>query len=320
MFCGRCGSPIADDARFCPNCGADVAETASAGAPSATSAQAPDAAPGDLGAQVAHSRRRSRHQMPLIRMIVLALLAFAVTAAAAIFIYQVVIRPQIEAQAQREAEEQLAAEQAAEEEAQTEELAAQRAVYDGILTQYRDAQAAGWSEARDSELADLANLAFIITMQQDMNVGVTCDQIAEGTLSYAYTDLGEDGVLDLVIAVTQADGSYQVLGAFSTDGDSVTSLMDGDLLARSYWDVLDGGRLRNTGSDGAFSGSAASYTVEDGRLVLERMISNRDGAFTETFADGSTAPADLDAYNEITGEAVCHTLEWQPLDAFEAAS
>lgn len=319
MFCGRCGSAIADDARFCPHCGADVTQMAPADS-STSYAQAPDAASGDLGAQVAHTRRRSRGRMPLIRMIILALLAFAVTAAAAIFIYQVVIRPQLEAQAQRDAQEQLAAEQAADEQAQADELAAQRAVYNDILTQYRDAEAAGWAEARDSELSDLANLAFIITMQQDMNIGVTYDQIASGTLSYAYTDLGADDMLDLVIAVTHDDGSYQTVGVFSCDGKRVTSLMDGDLLSRSYWDVLDGGRLRNKGSDGAMAGSTTIYTVADGELVLERSIAYTDSAFTETFADSSTAPADNHAYQQLAQEPTCYDLEWQPLADFKATS
>ena len=312
------GNPAADAA---------VSRTAAsaAGDPGTATPASPDAsatpAADTFKAQVTRAQARSKRRLPVLLIVILVTLALAATAFAATYIYQNIILPQLEEQAQRDAEANLAAEQDAEAEAQADEDAAQRAVYDDILTTYRDSQAQDWANASSSTLNDLASLGVIVDLQEDMNVSVTYDELTSGTVAYAYTDLGNDGTLDLVIGVLTGNGDgYKLIGAFSTDGNGTTSLMNGSLLMRTTWDVTHDGYLRSTGADGASTGSVILYTVEDGTAVVAQRLTYSGDSYFSYNEDGTTSPSDAHEYQLAANAAETKfDLDWTPLADFEPA-
>lgn len=335
MYCKQCGKQISDDVKFCPRCGAAVGVgTNEANATSRASVEqiasdAPSTTPmsGGIAEQVNSSKQHSRRRMPMVLIIILVTLALASAAFAAVYIYTTYIAPAQEeqpAQVEPEADENNeTAEEPVEEPAEepeepdtTSEEQEQRAVYDGILNEYQDSQAQGWSNASESSLSDLSSLGLIVDTQQDMNTGLSYDTLESGTVSYAYTDLGNDGVLDLVIGVVQDDGNYQVIGLFSTDGTTTTSLMNGDNTARSWWYVLDDGTILNSGSYGASNNNLLVYTVVNGQLTPDRSAYMQDGEFLSWNSDPSVQEDPQTAFQEIQN-APRATLDWQPLDEFE---
>lgn len=354
MYCPQCGTSVADGLNFCPRCGAqlgggagnpdspggggassEISPTVGAGttyatasapeAPGAASSGTRDAAtpgtpaPDTLSAQVSRAQKHSKRRLPMLLIVILVTLALAAAAFAATYVYQNVILPQLEEQAQQQAEEDLAAEQQAEQDAQAAEEARQRAVYNDILTTYRDAQAQGWQNASSSTLNDLAALGAIVDLQEDMNVSVTYDELMGGTVAYTYTDLGNDGTLDLVIGVLSGNGdAYKLIGAFSTDGSTTTSLMNGSLLMRVTWDVDIDGYLRSVGADGADAGSVTLYTVEDGNPVIVQHLGWRDGSYFTYNDDGTTSPVDeSEVSNARNAAQTDFDLNWTPLEDFE---
>lgn len=360
MFCPQCGSNIGDNVSFCPQCGAqlgapvkqdapsgavpsaDPGTTRSTAVPTGTgttfttstsstsnmkapeppvaSAQEPEA--DTFAAQVSRAQTRSKRRLPMILIVILITLTLAATAFAATYIYQNIILPQLEEQAQQDAEADLAAQQEAEAEAQEAAEAEQRAVYDDLLTTYRDSQAQGWANASSSTLNDLASLGVIVDLREDMNVSVTYDELTSGTVSYAYADLGNDGTLDLVIGVLIGSGDeYKLIGAFSTDGSATTSLMNGSLLMRVTWDVTRDGYLRALGSDGADSASVQLYTVENGTAVSAQHLSRIGTSYYSYNDDGSTSPTDSDTFNTAADAAqTSFDLDWMPLEDFSPSS
>ena len=349
MYCPQCGSSIGENASFCPQCGAKLgtateqdashsstdapagSETtfaASASSHSSTNATDQHAAPAQepgadtFAAQVSRAQTRSKRRLPMLLIVVLVTLALAATAFAATYIYQNIILPQLEEQAQQDAEADLAAQQEAEAEAQAAAEAEQRAVYDDLLTMYRDSQAQEWTNASSSTLNDLASLGVIVDLQEDMNVSVTYDELTSGTVSYAYTDLGNDGTLDLVIGVLTGSGDeYKLIGAFSTDGSATTSLMNGSLLMRVTWDVTRDGHLRALGSGGADSASVQLYTVENGTAVSAQHLSRIGSSYYSYNDDGSTSPTDSDTFNTAADAAqTSFDLDWMPLEDFTPSS
>ena len=335
MYCKQCGKQISDDVKFCPRCGAAVGVgTNEANATSRASVEqiasdAPSTTPmlGGIAEQVNSSKQHSRRRMPMVLIIILVTLALASAAFAAVYIYTTYIAPAQEeqpAQVEPEADENNeTAEEPVEEPAEepeepdtTSEEQEQRAVYDGILNEYQDSQAQGWSNASESSLSDLSSLGLIVDLQQDMNTGLSYDTLESGTVSYAYTDLGNDGVLDLAIGVVLDDGNYQVIGLFSTDGTTTTSLMNGDITARSWWYVLDDGTILNSGSYGASNNNLLVYTVVNGQLTPDRSAYMQDGEFLSWNSDPSVQEDPQTAYQEIEN-APRATLDWQPLDEFE---
>lgn len=339
MYCKQCGKQISDDVKFCPRCGAAVGvgtNEANATSRAQITSDAPSTTPmlGGIAEQVNSSKQHSRRRMPMVLIIILVTLALASAAFAAVYIYTTYIAPAQEeqpAQVEPEADENNeTAEEPVEEPAEepeepdtTSEEQEQRAVYDGILNEYQDSQAQGWSNASESSLSDLSSLGLIVDTQQDMNTGLSYDTLESGTVSYAYTDLGNDGVLDLVIGVVQDDGNYQVIGLFSTDGTTTTSLMNGDITARSWWYVLDDGTILNSGSYGASNNNLLVYTVNllvytvvNGQLTPDRSAYMQDGEFLSWNSDPSVQEDPQTAFQEIQN-APRATLDWQPLDEFE---
>lgn len=273
---------------------------------------------GNLTEQVSTSRRHSRGRIPMVLIIILVTLALAGAAFAATYVYRTFIAPQQEPQEQPAAPE----EPEPAEEDDSEELA-QQALYNDILAEYQESQEQGWTNATDSSIHDLSSLGAIVTTQESMNVGVTYDELMSGTVCYAYTDLGDGGALgleddsiELVIAVVQSDGSYQVLAVFSNDGSEPTSLMDGDLTSRVYWNVLDDGTLLQTGWDGASSGSLHQYAVVDGTLSSICSITMLDSSYTKIEASsGQSEPATQEDWDELAN-APRAELEWEELAGF----
>lgn len=338
MYCQQCGSNITDGASFCPQCGARLdnvpANAANSVTVSAAQADAPEApATPDAGAkanepaadtfqaQVTRARAQSKRRLPMFLIVILITLALAATAFAATYVYQNIILPQLEEQARQDAEAERAAEQEAEEEAQADEETAQRAIYDDILATYRDSQEQDWANASSSTISDLASLGVIVDLQEDMNVSVTYDELTSGTVAYAYTVLGNDGMLDLVIGVLTGNGDgYKLIGAFSTDGNGTTSLMNGSLLMRITWDVTHNGYLRSTGADGASAGSVTLYTVEGGAAVVAQHLGYSGDSYFSYNEDGTTSPSDAHEYQLAANDAETNfDLDWTPLAEFERA-
>ena len=183
MYCKQCGKQISDDVKFCPRCGAAVGvgtNEANATSRAQITSDAPSTTPmsGGIAEQVNSSKQHSRRRMPMVLIIILVTLALASAAFAAVYIYTTYIAPAQEgqpAQVEPEADENNeTAEEPVEEPAEepeepdtTSEEREQRAVYDGILNEYQDSQAQGWSNASESSLSDLSSLAWLNpTMQK----------------------------------------------------------------------------------------------------------------------------------------------------------
>lgn len=328
---------ISDEVKFCPRCGAAVGVSVNESSKqsraeigqTANDVQSNTPISGGIAEQVNSSKQHSRRRMPMVLIIILVTLAIASAAFAAVYVYTTYIAPAQEeqsAQVEPEADENDDTEEAPAEEPAEEphepdispEEREQRAVYDGILSEYQGSQAQGWSNASESDLPDLSSLGLIVDTQQDMNTGLSYDTLESGTVSYAYTDLGNDGVLDLVVGVVLNDGDYQVIGLFSTDGTTTTSLMNGDIAARSWWYVLDDGTILNSQTSGASSQDLLVYTVMYGQLMPDRSATLQDDKYFSWNSDPSAQEDPQTAFQEIQN-APHATLDWQPLDEFEPA-
>ena len=343
MQCPQCRSNVTDSVGFCPRCGAQL----DAAPPRHAGEKHGDPAADTLSAQVTRAQASSRRRLPVLLIVILVTLALAATAFAATMVYQRVILPVIEERAQpeaapegdagqeaepdagadaeagsdAEADAEPDAEADAEPDAAADAEAAQRAVYDNLLATYRDSQGRGWADASSSALDDLASLGIIVDLREDTNVGVTYDELMAGTVSYAYTDLGGDGTLDLVIGVVSGSGDgSKLIGAFSTNGSETVSLMNGDLTSRSYWYVTDDGLLLNRGSNGAASNSASLYTVSGGYLTLVTTYT-REGAEFQRYdaSTGTFTPITGEEFNEASNSMGGGGLAWVPLADFEPA-
>lgn len=183
-----------------------------------------------------------------------------------------------------------------------------QAAYDTLLSQYRTAQENGWKTgANDS--ADLQSLGSYLT-------STASNVPADSVVSYAYTDLGNDGIKDLVIGGVTPAGTYDVYGIYSGNGSTPVSVMKGDLGARSWWQVLSDGTLAHFGEGGNGAGITERLGIKDGKLTTtDAFGTDVDSSGNKYFYQGSTDNhITEDAYNALKdalpGKA---QLDWKPL-------
>lgn len=143
-----------------------------------------------------------------------------------------------------------------------EDAAAQKALFNDILSQYKAAQDRGWTKGADTEPEDLQMLEEKIEFNNRVN-----NNDDKPNISYAFADLGNDGILDLVVGMPGEDGRNAIYGIFLSNGKTITSVMRGDLIARSWWSILDNGTIINYGSGGAYTGGTTVYKVQSGNVV-----------------------------------------------------
>lgn len=197
----------------------------------------------------------------------------------------------------------------------TEDDPAKQAIYNDLLTAYRDAQEDDWQNALGSEYQDLSSLGAIMIMHEDMNVSVTYDQVESGTVSYSYVDLGDDDTLDLVIATVQDDGSYQLLGVFNTDGAEPISITKGAVAMRSYWKLRDDLLLENGAPYSAWEYNTYVYRVSGSELITESAYGYDDYGYWSEDAEGTRTYITLEEYAELQASDTA-TLDWHPLSEF----
>lgn len=183
-----------------------------------------------------------------------------------------------------------------------------QAAYDTLLSQYRMAQENGWKTAA-GDSADLQSLGSYLTSS-------TSNVPADSVVSYAFTDLGNDGVKDLVIGGVTPSGTYDVYGVYTGNGSTPASVMKGDLGAKSWWQVLTDSTLAHFGEGGKGVGATERLDIKDGKLTTtDTFGSDVDSSGNKYFYQGSKDNhITEDAYNALKdalpGKA---QLDWKPL-------
>ena len=224
--------------------------------------------------QAKQARRRSRGKMPVMLFVILIALAAAGAAFATYYVYTTFIAP---AQQERTAVEQPAEDPDAEERAQ-------KAVYNDVLSAYKDAQDNGWPAG--SSDADLANLSDVRSGRASF-MGVANSVENDWTLEYTYKDLDSDGTLDLVIAVVNGD-EYYPMGVYANTGGSANSLTKGQGGGQtSAWGIHKGGYL-DLGW-GGYSAGGIYYSIADGEATEIGSFSMQGGTTGESLPEDATA-------------------------------
>lgn len=333
MYCPHCGHELDDDARFCSECGQalpgaahGVATTASPEKPAESVAPAT----GNLGAQVSEIRGRGRRRMPLMLFVVLVALGVATAAFAATMAWKYIIAPALE---QRQAEPVEAAQTAGAataagagaESATTEpattapaattvSIAAQQAVFNDTLAKYKAAQDSGWDvSSTDDE---------VIRGLEGLNVPYTGVDLS--SVAYAYYDIGNDGILDLVIANPNDYASTgNLLTVYLSDGTTAGENLTLPGIKYEAWQVLDDGTLIewSGANDGDQSNRWATlYSVSNGELAATSKYtvhaSNR-GSSKPTYEyskDGRSMTEDEYVATRKSWKPV--QLDWKPLSEF----
>ncbi len=325
MYCSTCGNKIADDARFCPFCGA---ATAVGGAPAPTPAPSVSSAQGsrgDLGSQVRRARRLSLSALsPTVLGLLIAFFVLTTVAVAALLIYFNIYLP-----AQRQAAEQQQMEQPVEDSEEEEADAGQptdAAAFDAKLAQYQEAQRSGWNASGADE--DVAGVAALFTNTSGAANAVSGEE-ASWVASYAIADVNNDGMSELVVALVGPDGEYRPLAIYATDGSSVTTVA-ADLPSAQPRTIT----LRADGSveltESGTAGSTVVMAVEQGMPVeltrFEWGLSQ--GALTWRYyergqlVDEGEAGGLEEVFSHMpqTDTTPCEGLDWKSLSSYGTAS
>lgn len=332
MFCPHCGHELADDARFCSECGQalpEAAEGAAAKASPEKPTESTTSTTGNLGSQVSEIRGRGRRRMPLMLFVVLVALGVATAAFAATMAWKYIIAPALE---QRQAEPVEAAQTAevatvagastepattepatTEPAATTVSVAAQQAVFNDTLAKYKVAQDSGWA-VNESDPDDLKALEYFRTGTVSLSNASVDVQV-----SYAFTDIGNDGVLDLVVGGVKPD-EYAVYAIFLGNNGSPTSVMEGDLGARSWYYVLANGTIVHSGSGGAHDRVIETLSIENGTPVVTDKYgvssNGPNGRYYYHNSDNTLTEEEFDSLTKSNGSMPKAQLDWKPLSEF----
>lgn len=333
MFCPHCGHELADDARFCSECGQALtgpAEGVAAMASPEKPAESDAPATGNISSQVSEIRGRSRRRMPLMLFVVLVALGVATAAFAATLAWKYIIAPALE---QRQAEPVEAAQTAeaatvagtstepattepatTEPAATTVSVAAQQTVFNDTLAKYKAAQDSGWDASGTSDK--------VIQTLEGLNAPSTGIDLSN--IAYAYYDIGNDGVLDLVIANPNDYASTgSLLTIYLSDGTAAGENVTLPGIRFESWQVLDDGTLIEwSGANGGDQSDrwATLYSVSNGKLAATSKYtvhaSNR-GSSKPTYEyskDGQ--PMTEDEYVATRKSWKPTQFDWKPLSEF----
>ena len=332
MFCPNCGSKLRGDARFCSVCGSPVhaeqspddpsvtepepkdkqADGGAAAAPGASeptpeeaaASEGPSAADGEqspcveqfsaqeepstFAGQVKKARKKSRRRVPMVLIVILVTLALAATAFAATYIYQHYFSPernqdtsQVQTASVGYINEELLAPGIAESQKVSDEQK-QKAVFAPLLSDMHDASVNGWSNDPSSgHKQETLDLADAMSRQG-------------AQLYYAFVDLGNDGVLDLVVGVNDFAWNYEtssmdVLGIYLSNGESYSDAYSGMYLLRG----------------------AGAAVLDDGTWVEKSGTSLHGGVSINTCVNG--APKILDTYVHMGDESIPYKKNGEPI-------
>ncbi len=279
-------------------------------------ASAKDTEQSSLDNLVRSTRGRARRKVPLILIVILVTLGLAGAAFAATYIYRHYFSPETKAE-QVAVEEEKSAEEAQREE--ESRLEASRALYNDVLSDYQDAQSDGWAYTTGNEDQPwYEDVAVLSQCEQSGMIPFYTNDLSGWEVKYAYTDLGEDGVQDLVVAIVRPDASpddYTVVGIFTSDGKTVYSAINGRITMRDWWHILAGGLVSEGGSAGAEMGAYSTYTVAKGQLELVDEASV-DRTRTPKYLHNGEEISE-DEYNSlVSSNSTQAALEWNNLADF----
>lgn len=271
---------------------------------------------GSLEDAVRSTRNRSRRKIPLVLIIILVTLGIAGAAFAATYIYQRYFSPAAKAEQAAVEEEQRAAE---EEQEREDRLEQSKALYNDVLSDYQSTQANSWNyDSGDAEQPWSEDLTMLSQFEQMGSIPFYATDLSGWEIKYAYTDLGEDGIQDLVIALVQQNAEetdYTVIGIFTSDGRSVYSAIDGMIGARDWWSIMPGGLVYEYGSGGSEIGGCYTYTVVEGQLSLVDELSMERDRIPKCLHNGEEISED--EYNALaTANRTQAALEWTSLADF----
>lgn len=148
-----------------------------------------------------------------VRVVFLVILGLALAALVALIIYQVFLAPKSNAPAP--------AQETTSEAAQTEEAEpAPEAVYDSKVQLWRDTQAVGWPEVDAETDPELATVSYYQSGGSSYGASKTYN-----TIQYAYSDINNDGALELLIAAPYEDSDttsdIDWIAVYASDGTTV---------------------------------------------------------------------------------------------------
>lgn len=320
MKCPNCGTELVDDAKFCNKCGAALAGAKAASEKPACERAvtqghvgASAATRGSIDAELSEARSKSHRKIPMFLLVILIVLALAAVAFAAYVVYTNLVAPQQQVQTQQEQPSSTIEAQTTEQPATVDVVAQQKAVYNDVLTAWKADQASGWTSGGSGVTANDLESVDMVASGTMKGTSSGSSTLTSGTPSYAYFDLGSDGVLDLVVGTDKG----ALLGAYSTDGSQATSLSNVNTLglSKAQWAVCSDGYLMETASDGASSHSMVFYTVSGGKLVSVDDYEQEGSSITKNGTSISTGD-----WTAAQGAHPAATLEWHPLSDFTATS
>ncbi len=334
MYCRQCGHELESDALFCTQCGASVKAAPQRQAATAAVAveEGHDGSPDEpvsLKAAMDETKERSKRRIPLVVLVALILALVAGVAFGAYYVYDTIIEPRLsEQQAQDGNEDEIVP---------AEEAEAAMAAYEGILDEYRDFMAylEGGGDINDLEL-DPETSTY--AEYPDVNViGFMDFANREGAYAqYAYADLNDDGIDELLIRSNEPDqSSVAIIQGFTYYDGEVKELFESTY--RNQWHIEDNGYLLLTADSG---GDTYGQTIcmvdpaeENGRRLVESIMfeyeddydrMNDDSPyhvtretpegteeFTVTYTEMQEMTSDFGSEYTSNGEEI--VLDWQDL-------
>lgn len=205
MFCKYCGNELEDEAKFCSKCGNEVLRKAADEAPANVASESTPAVEAaentSFKAAVRSTDRKQRGKFTMVLLVVLALSLLTGTAFALHYVYTTYVAP---------------APEVVEEPETNPEAEAATAAYQEIIEEYQNAIAAAEQAEEQGE-----DWAYSYTEDEYPHVNAEFPQgrllSGESSPAYAYKDLNEDGIPELIIK-----DDYTVYSIWSyKDGETI---------------------------------------------------------------------------------------------------
>lgn len=268
--------------------------------------------------QVRAVRKRSHHHIPkALLAFIIFLLAATAAMAALYFAYKTFIEPQqtpVDVPAASEpattdlsaSTEPATTAPPATSEPATTAAPVTHAAYNSVLTEFKNAQARGWT-MQDTTIQSLLNAEFVINAHATSNSQLLSSDFSSGTVCYGYGDLNGDGADELVMAVRGADGRYKLMGIFTQSGDTVTEPVTFEptrgtleLVALSP-DNTHGAALVVTSSrEGPGQFVIEASRIENGKLVPDTYLKSDNKKYYKGTTETDATPTTESTYMSLT--------------------